>query len=120
MFSVVGVIGFFVDAGVLTVVIELGADPYSGRAFSFFCAVTTTWYLNRTFTFGSENTGLLNEWTKFVSVNSVGGIINYTTYALLVWQIPFIAQYPINGVAVGSLAGLIWNFNVSKKLVFDD
>ena len=117
-FSFVGVIGFIVDAGVLLAALGVGAGLYSGRLISFLCAVTTTWFLNRIFTFGSRDRELLKEWTRFASANSVGGAINYATYALLVWQIPFIAEYPVNGVAAGSLAGLIWNFAVSRKFVY--
>ena len=117
-FAFVGVAGFLVDAGALTLALSLGADLYTGRIFSFFCAVTATWYMNRIYTFASRDPRLLREWGHFVSANAVGGLINYATYALLVSTIGFFASYPIIAVAAGSLAGLLWNFTVSHKLVF--
>mgnify|MGYP001820828744 FL=1 len=117
-FALVGVAGFLVDAGALTLALSLGADLYTGRMFSFFCAVTATWYMNRIYTFSSKDTRLLHEWGRFVSANAIGGLINYAAYALLVSTIGLFASYPIIAVAVGSLAGLLWNFTVSHKLVF--
>ena len=117
-FSLVGVAGFLVDAGALTLALSLGADLYLGRLFSFFYAVTATWYMNRIYTFASRDPRLLREWGRFVSANAVGGLINYATYALLVTTVRLFADYPITAVGMGSMAGLLWNFTVSHNLVF--
>ncbi len=117
-FTLVGAIGFFVDAGALLLVTSNGADLYSGRLFSFFCAVTATWYMNRRFTFASKDRRWFLEWARFVSANTVGGIINYLTYAALITWVPLFADYPVAAVGVGALFGLIWNFSLSHKLVF--
>ena len=50
-FSAVGVAGFLVDTAVLYLGLAAGLGPYVGRAISYVCASTTTWYLNRRFTF---------------------------------------------------------------------
>ena len=117
-FALVGVAGFIIDAGVLTLALSLGADFYTGRAFSFFCAVTATWYMNRVYTFSSQDPRLLREWGRFVSANAIGGLINYATYALLVSTVVLFSNHPIAAVGVGSVAGLLWNFIVSHHLVF--
>ena len=117
-FALVGVAGFIVDASVLTLALSLGADFYTGRLCSFFCAVTATWYMNRIYTFASRDPRLLREWGRFVSANAVGGLINYATYALLVTTVGLFASHPIAAVGVGSVAGLMWNFTVSHNLVF--
>ena len=117
-FALVGIGGFLVDAGVLTLALSLGADFYTGRVFSFFCAVTATWYMNRIYTFASEDPRLLREWGHFVSANAVGGLINFAIYALLVSTIGLFASYPVAAVGAGSVAGLSWNFIVSHQLVF--
>jgi putative flippase GtrA len=64
-FGVGGVIGFVVDAGVVQLLVsKLGADPYSGRLFSFLCAATATWLFNRRFTFRDlGHYTLFGEWT---------------------------------------------------------
>ncbi len=57
-FAVVGAVGFLVDAGVLTALVNgLGANPYAARAVSFPAAVTATWWLNRRWTFAPAGIG---------------------------------------------------------------
>ena len=50
-FALVGVVGFVVDASVLYMGIYMGLGLRLGRVFSYLAAVTTTWALNRIFTF---------------------------------------------------------------------
>ena len=117
-FALVGVAGFIVDASVLILALSLGADFYTGRLCSFFCAVTATWYMNRIYTFASRDPRLLREWGHFVSANALGGLINYATYALLVTTVGLFASHPIAAVGVGSVAGLMWYFLASHHVVF--
>jgi putative flippase GtrA len=119
-FGAVGTVGFLVDAGVLWLAMRLlDADPYSGRALSFFVAVSTTFALNRSFTFRDRRRDRLSRrWAGFVAVNGVGGVINYTTYALLIATVGAVAAYPVLGVAAGSLAGFAFNFTLSRRFVF--
>ena len=119
-FSLVGVIGFFVDASVLYIVmLGFSFDPYSGRCFSYLIAATTTWYLNRRFTFRRSKSSLpQHQWAKFVLVNAVGGAVNYGVYAALIAvEVPY-ASEPLVAVGAGSLAGLTFNFTASRTLVF--
>ena len=119
-FSLVGIIGFFVDASTLYLALHLlGADLYGGRAISYLAAATTTWALNRRYTFrDARSPGRLAEWARFLAANSVGGLVNYGTYALLVTVLPVAAAHPVLGVAAGSVAGLAVNFFLSRSLVF--
>ncbi len=119
-FSFVGILGFIVDASVLYLVMKyLGAGLYSGRILSYIAAATATWALNRRFTFNTHhNSNLLSEWFKFLSANSVGGGVNYFTYMILVTVSTFVSTWPIIGVAMGSISGLIVNFNLSRRFVF--
>lgn len=119
-FGAVGTVGFLVDGGVLHAALGLlGLDLYSGRVVSYLCAATTTWALNRHYTFGAASTHpAARQWAKFLVVNIGGGGINYGVYALLVATFPLFAATPVLAVAAGSLAGLCVNFFASKKFVF--
>jgi len=119
-FGVVGTIGFVVDAGVLTLVLETsGLGLYVGRLISFVAAATVTWALNRRYTFGdAEKSKRLGQWARFLLVNSGGGLINYGTYAVLVSTVVYFRDGPVLAVAVGSLAGFVVNFLFSKLFVF--
>jgi putative flippase GtrA len=99
-----------------------GLNPYSARAVSFLVAVTSTWAMNRTFTFGrsgsSPPASLFMEWLRFCAANAMGGLVNLGTYVLLLNSVPVVRQYPVLGVAAGSLSGLLVNFTLSKLFVF--
>lgn len=122
-FGLVGTAGFFVDAGVLAFGLHLlGLDPYSARVISFLCAATFTWWGNRTLTFADRaaqgSRGLAAEWAKFVSANALGGVANYGTYAALITFAPAPLNNPYVALAFGSGVGLVFNFAMSKWLVF--
>ena len=118
-FGAVGVCGFLVDASVLYLAWSwLGIDLYSSRVLSYICAATTTWWLNRTWTFRSRDERHWAEWLRFVALNLSGGIVNYTTYALLVTFAPLFGRYPVLAVAVGSLSGMFVNYAASYVWVF--
>ena len=119
-FGVVGTIGFLVDAGVLLLVLETtDLGYYWGRVLSFLSAATVTWALNRRFTFtDASKDRRVRQWFRFLLVNSGGGLINYATYAALVASTLFFREWPVLAVAIGSLAGLLVNFALSRWLVF--
>ncbi len=117
-FAMVGVIGFFVDAGVLRFVVAiLGLNLYSGRVVSFLCAATVTWALNRTFTFRHRGAPAA-QWLRFVSVNALGAAVNFGTYALMVGLWPLARHFPTLAVAGGSVAGMGFNYTLMKRVVF--
>ena len=119
-FCVVGTIGFVADAGSLYLFMSLAnLDPYTGRIFSFLIAATVTWTLNRNYTFsGSVPAPRTRQWASFVSANAVGGILNYGVYSVLILSGGWFIEAPVLAVAVGSVAGLAFNFTVSRKFVF--
>ncbi|MGK7866727.1 GtrA family protein [Falsiroseomonas sp. E2-1-a20] len=119
-FGVVGTVGFVVDTAVLYAGLAVGLGLYSGRAVSYLAAATTTWALNRAWTFRAEGPAqpLARQWALFLVVNLVGFAFNYGTYAVLIAFVPAVAAAPILGVAAGALAGMAGNFILSRRFVF--
>lgn len=118
-FGVVGVAGFVVDAVVLTLAIALGCGPWIGRLLSYLAAATTTFTLNRAWTFrAAASSRPVRQWALFLVVNLVGFMFNYGTYAVLIAYVPLVTANPVLGVAAGSLAGLMGNFVLSRRFVF--
>ena len=119
-FSLVGCAGFIVDVTVLAICLHKASlGPYMGRAVSFLVAVTTTWYLNRVFTFSSsDREAIQTQWAKFVVANCLGGGINLAVYSLLVFYLLTTLQGAMIAVGIGSIAGLAFNFLVSRRYVF--
>lgn len=122
-FGVVGVAGFVVDASVLTAGIALGTGPWFGRVLSYLAAASSTFALNRAWTFRDAarpegRAGAARQWGLFLLVNLIGFACNYGTYAALLASVPYVAVHPILGVAAGSLAGLLGNFLLTRRFVF--
>jgi putative flippase GtrA len=122
-FAAIGALGMPVDAGVLWLMTHrAGLDPYSGRIASWICAATFTWAGNRYFTFRGSRargvTGTAKEWLRFLAANAVGGLVNVGLYSTLVRFAPPPANNLYVALVLGVLAGLVFNFTLSKKLVF--
>jgi putative flippase GtrA len=118
-FSIAGVAGFLVDAGIVWLFTMAGADPFTAQMVAFTLAVTVTWLLNRRFTFAHHaSPNWVREWMHYVAANSVGAIVNNGVYAILVLSVALFSKEPVLAVAVGSLAGLLFNFTASRALVF--
>lgn len=118
-FGVVGTIGFVVDTAVLYGALALGFGFYSGRIPAYLAAVTTTWGLNRIWTFRTRNNGSAGkQWAKFAVVSLLGFVLNYGAYAACIAFWPLATAYPVIAVAAGAIAGLFSNFFLSRVLVF--
>ena len=118
-FGVVGTVGFVVDTAVLYAGLALGLGLYGGRAVSYLAAATTTWALNRLWTFRGRGDGPVHrQWALFLLVNLVGFAMNYGTYAALIEFVPMVAAHPVRGVAAGAWAGMFGTFVLSRQLVF--
>ena len=121
-FAIIGTLGMPVDWLVLQLMVHWGTGPYIGRMISWFCAASFTWTGNRYFTFsGTRARGFLaslREWARFLAANAVGGLVNVGLYSVLVRFAP----PPLNDLTValvlGVVLGLVFNFTLSKKLVF--
>jgi len=119
-FSGVGVVAFVVDVAVLycgLYLLEL--DYFSGRILSYLMAASTSWYLNRNFTFvESDRSSPIKQWILFLAANGIGGLVNVGTYSIvMVYSVDSILS-PLIGTVLGSIAGLVFNFSASRKLIF--
>jgi putative flippase GtrA len=119
-FGLVGIVGFAVDVSVLYLALTaLGAGPYVGRGISYLAAASCTWYLNRRLTFADHRSeAIAREWSRFVMLNAVGGLVNYSTYVAWLHYVGVSGAAPALGVALGSGAGLLVNFTLSRQFVF--
>lgn len=117
-FAAVGCVGFAVDVAVLQLLRAAGAGLLWGRAGSFLAAATTTWALNRRYTFDDRAATAGRQWLRFLAANGVGGAINFGVYTALVLGSRLCREQPALAVAAGSLAGLAFNFAASRHWVF--
>lgn len=135
VFAAIGVGGLFVDMGALWLALRglgLGRHPwgvYPAGLFSYFIAATFTWWANRQFNFqGASRRAALRQWLTFLSANGVGAVVNNGVYTVVVAvgtpafvaaALPWVpGLWPYGAKAAGSLSGMVFNFTLSKRLVF--
>ena len=121
-FALVGLVGFIVDAGVLTFLntgFQWGVLP--SRLVSFSMATMVTWLLNRACTFSSPKINSVSrtlEYFKYFAVQAVGGSLNLFVFVCLISWIPPLSQLPIIPLAAGSLVAMVCNFLLAQAFVF--
>ncbi len=120
LFGLAGTLGFLVDAGVVSVLVNgLDWNPYGARVISFLCAVATTFTFNRRYTFAATSAGSLARQAGQYLVAMLAGFgVNYVIYAVLVYQFETVRTWPVFGVAAGSIAGMLVNYTSSRFWVF--
>jgi putative flippase GtrA len=119
LFSVIGTLGLLIDIAVLYALKPM-LGLFVSRGVSFFAAVITTWYLNKTFTFQGKKSTLPihQELIAYVGLMLLGGAVNYVTYIWLVIAYEYVKSNPFLAVAAGSLAGMFLNYSTSKFVLF--
>jgi putative flippase GtrA len=119
-FAMAGTVGFMVDAGIVVCLRRFTPiDLVSAKLVGFSVAVTVTWLINRNVAFTAHaDARLLREWMRYVWANGLGGIVNNGVYIVAVFTRQELAQHPEFAVAMGSLAGMLFNYSAARWWVF--
>jgi putative flippase GtrA len=117
-FGTVGLAGLVVDTA--TVYALRGAlGLYGAGLAAYATGATTTWLLNRLWTFRGQGGGPAHrQWARFVAANAGGFVLNRGTYAILVTWVAAAARQPVIATSAGAVAGMFLNFHLSRRLVF--
>lgn len=117
-FGIVGLCGFCVDTAVVYGT-KGSLGLYGAGALSYVAAASVTWALNRAWTFRGRGGGPIHrQWAMFLLANLFGFLLNRGTYAALVTVSATCAENPVIAVFAGMLAGMFFNFGLSRRLVF--
>jgi putative flippase GtrA len=117
IFAMVGGTGFVVDAAVLLLLLRGGwADPFTARLVAIFVAMSVTWALNRTVTFGPSGRHPAAEGLRYGSVGLAASGVNYAVYALALILVPTLS--PLAALVVGSAAAMVFSYLGFARLVF--
>ena len=119
LFGMVGVVGFAVDTAVVYATRHwLGL--YVAGTLAYAVAVTTTWWLNRIWTFRGLGriAPVARQWASFVAASLPGLCLNLGTYFVLITVVPLCASHPVIAIAAGAVAGMFANFTLSRTMVF--
>jgi len=118
-FCVVGVLGLLVDLAVLYAT-AWALGWYTARVVSFIAAASSTWWLNRRFTFSAEarhGASPVRQYLGYMVSMLGGAVLNYATYAATLHWLDVPGKAAL-GVAFGSCAGLVSNYLSARHLVF--
>ena len=117
-FGIVGTLGFCWDtATVYATKNDFGL--YVAGTLGFFVAGTANWVINRCWTFRHRVHGAAHvQWLKFLAANFVGFIFNRGTFFTLVTLSALCRAQPVLAIIAGTATGLVFNYFLSKRLVF--
>ena len=76
-FIIVGFFGLLIDFGLTVICKEkLSLNKYLSNSIGFLLAVSSNYFLNRVWTFGSKNPEIIVEFSSFFFVSIIGLLIN--------------------------------------------
>ncbi len=129
-FLVVGTIGFVVDFGTLTFLIEVVHLPtLVANTFSFSAAVVSNFILNRYWTYpDSRSKSIFSQLGQFALVNIIGLALNNTILHFLepVFDglLPTLTTLPVRGYIpakmIATIVVLFWNFFINRYWTYSD
>lgn len=115
-FGVVGFTGLIVDFGLTWISKEqLKIQKYVANAIGFSFAATSNYYLNRIWTFKSENPEIALEFYHFIMVSLIGLAINTLILWLIVTKLKF--NFYISKV-FAIIVVMLWNFFANLLFTF--
>jgi putative flippase GtrA len=123
-FAAIGVIGYFVDAGITFVCAKYaGLPPELARVPGFVIATIVNFVLNRAITFRNSRAPVFRAFLRYCGVASVGLAVNYAVYSACVILAPRVgivvspAILPLF-IAAGSGTAMILTFIGFRSFAF--
>lgn len=115
-FGVVGGSGVIVDFFFTWLLKEkFRVHKYLSNAIGFSIAATTNWFLNRIWTFHSQNPELLREYTDFLIISLIGLGIN----SMVLWILTDKMKWNFYISKLGAIAvTTVWNFFANYLYTF--
>lgn len=116
----IGAIGFAVEAITLTFLTGVvGWAAWHSRMISFPLALAITWTLNRKYTFrGQSAYGRVRDALGYTVIQSMGSLINLVVFRTALELAPVMHTLPVIALAIGAVAGLSFNFIVSRTILY--
>ncbi len=116
-FVIVGATGFLVDAGTLWLLLTFSPlGPLSARVIAIALAMTATWLLNRSFTFGASKRSVVVEGFRYGVIAVITSLVNYGIYAGLLIMAPLLSPYA--ALVFASIAAMLFSFFGYSRFVF--
>lgn len=125
-FGIVGTSGFLIDFATTWLMLSVfGIFEYAANTVGFTLAATSNYFLNRRWTWRSNNPNVKGEFMKFFAVSLLGLLINNLvifSFVQLVETHITVAGYHVTNFWLGKLVAtavvMMWNFLVNNYFTF--
>lgn len=116
-FGGVGLVGFVVDGGLLTLLNAQGVGVVLARSLSFSCAVAVTFVLNKAYTFETAaQRRSLALFTRYWVVQILGAATNFLLFLLLVQHVPGWAALPLLPLGIACACSAVLTYTLSRHV----
>jgi putative flippase GtrA len=119
-FGLVGVAGAAVHIGAFWLLQRAtGLDNGIAWILAFFAAATSTWAMNRAFTFQDRASQKhAAEWLRYLAIAGAGAVAHFAVFQLAIRLVPLFQQHPALAIIPGSLASFAVTYAGASLLVF--
>jgi putative flippase GtrA len=119
-FGFVGLAGAVVHMVAFEIVRRIAGTGNTGAWItSFFVAASSTWAMNRAFTFKDRQSSHRGgEWAAYVLVAGAGALAHFAVFWLATSFVGFFMRHPAMGIIPGSLASFVVTYFGASRLVF--
>lgn len=117
-FGLIGTLGFVLYTGFIYATVPV-LGPYIAGIVGFCVVASINYFLNRFWTYRHLNHATTHKaLLRFLVVNAIGFVLNYGTYAILIYTQPLFRAHLVLATGAGAVAGMFSNFFLSRRLVF--
>ena len=115
----VSLLGFLVDAALLTTTMGSGVDAAGARLISLFWAMQATFVLNGLFVFRNMALkGLLGQWARYMACNGAGNVLNYLVFVALVATGAPVASNHYVALCIAAFTAWVINYSGTRLWAF--
>ncbi len=117
-FGLIGASGIVVGLGILNLSMLIYQNFVIANLISFLVAVTWNFFLNRRFTFKSQDKSVFRQWCRFILACLTGAAANWAISMTLYYSLGHFYNHFNQAALIGVATGFIANFFLSKRFVF--
>ena len=116
-FLLVGATGLMIDLAFYFMLQAFGAPHVLARAIAYWPAMSFNWFLNRIMTFKERaRESMLQQWARYAVGGGLGFVVSWGAYTVLTHTV--FSDNLLPAFFLGVVAGTVFNFIFSDKLVF--
>ena len=118
-FSIVGGLGFAIDAG-FTLMLCAYFAPELARLPAFLLASFVTYICNRNWSFQSQDTNFLQSYTTYFLSSLFGAFLNYVVFLTFVVLVGRSNSEVMVAIALGAAIAMCFNYYISANYIFQN